>query len=726
MLSQELRPFDFDEVAGQEENIKILEAVIKNPDKAPKCIIFAGAFGSGKSTSARILARRLNNIKDRNFDLLNSQFYYEYDSTVIGNVETIRNLRDQFTISYGDYYRVIVFDECLHGDSYVTLSDGSFRKIRDIVNNKEEVSVKSYNLSSGKVENKRVIGWFKNSPKIFYKVRFTRQKGTVICSDNHRFITDNGEVMLKDLSIGSKVLRNEPSLSVEQKGFIIGTLLGDSSIRYTKDRPYACPRVTMVQGYDQRDWLELKAKVLDNIISAKEAKFDFSEDFKRYGDGFDNRKPVASINTRSIMDLKEIEELILDRDTGKKIIKRELLDRLTPAGIAAWYMDDGQRYDRWHSGRKHISRVNIHTSGFTESEQDIICDYFRDVWGIGFHKTKPGDYYFITTDSVEDTKKFYELIAPEMVEGVLDYKLPDEFVKGNGILNIKKGRDVVEDTITSIVRYNDKEQDSYDIEVEGNHNYFAGDILVHNCHSISNAAQNALLKVLEEAQGKVFFVMATTEPNKLLPTIRSRSLELDFRTVPRDAIIENLTQISERKNIQLSEEIKGLIADRSEGHMRNAHMLVDKYLLLGEQDFKDSIQSAIKWYCAFFIAIKQGKKEFVSASINILMNIPMEDLHADWDTIMIESMKAFNGFQITHQEIQNLVNEYGREHFKQVIAIYFMPWIRSMFIDMPYFQATMLNLYAILDKYFHPPVSQEQAKMQQQAQEQANNRLRAR
>ena len=108
------------------------------------------------------------------------------------------------------------------------------------------------------------------------------------------------------------------------------------------------------------------------------------------------------------------------------------------------------------------------------------------------------------------------------------------------------------------------------------------------------------------------------------------------------------------------------------------------------------------------------------------MNIPMEDLHADWDTIMIESMKAFNGFQITHQEIQNLVNEYGREHFKQVIAIYFMPWIRSMFIDMPYFQATMLNLYAILDKYFHPPVSQEQAKMQQQAQEQANNRLRAR
>ena len=68
MLSQELRPFDFSEMAGQKENIRILKAILKDPDNAPKCLIFQGAYGSGKTTASRILARKLNNITDRNFD----------------------------------------------------------------------------------------------------------------------------------------------------------------------------------------------------------------------------------------------------------------------------------------------------------------------------------------------------------------------------------------------------------------------------------------------------------------------------------------------------------------------------------------------------------------------------------------------------------------------------------------------------------------------------------
>lgn len=356
MLSQELRPFTLDDMAGQDENKDLIKAILKNPEQAPKCLIFAGKYGSGKSSMARILARELNHITDRNFDLLNSKFYYEYDSTVIGNVDTIRNLRDQFLISYGEYYRVITFDEC---------------------------------------------------------------------------------------------------------------------------------------------------------------------------------------------------------------------------------------------------------------------------------------------------------------------------------------------------------------------------------HSISNAAQTALLKVLEEATGKVFFILATTDPQKLLPTIRSRSLELDFKLVPREAIIENLNRVTSERNINMSNEVKHLIADRSGGHMRNAHMLIDKYLLLGEEDFVNSIKSAITYYCFFLINAKLNNPEKVKFAINILLNMPMEDLKSDWNTVMVESMKGYVGLEVTHKDIAILMQHFNKKEFEIVAKCYFEPWMNQMFKDTPYFQATMLNLYSIISKYFDT-TSANTASTQVSAEQQRIDRLRKR
>ena len=355
MLSQELRPFNLDEMAGQDENKEIIKAIIKDPEKAPKCLIFAGAFGSGKTTLARILARELNHV-GKDIDITESKFYYEYDSTVIGNVETIRNLRDQFLVSYGDYYRVIVMDEC---------------------------------------------------------------------------------------------------------------------------------------------------------------------------------------------------------------------------------------------------------------------------------------------------------------------------------------------------------------------------------HAISNAAQTALLKVLEEAVGRVFFVLATTDPQKLLPTIRSRSLELDFTTVPREAVIANLDRVTAERNISMSNEVKHLIADRSGGHMRNAHMLIDKYLLLGEEDFVNSIKSAITYYCFFLINAKLNNPEKVKFALNILLNMPMEDLKADWNTVMVESMKGYVGLEVTHKDIATLMQYFNKKEFEIVVKCYFEPWMNQMFKDTPYFQATMLNLFSIISKHFDI-TSDNQSNTQASAEQQRMDRLRRR
>ena len=109
MLSIEKRPNSFDEVVGQDIVVKLLKAIVKKPESSPRSLMLCGPFGCGKTTLARIFAKELN----KGFydgDIENSPFYFEFDSSVVGNVQTIRDLRDYFTWS-GDGYRVFLFDE---------------------------------------------------------------------------------------------------------------------------------------------------------------------------------------------------------------------------------------------------------------------------------------------------------------------------------------------------------------------------------------------------------------------------------------------------------------------------------------------------------------------------------------------------------------------------------------------------------------------------------------
>ena len=78
---------------------------------------------------------------------------------------------------------------------------------------------------------------------------------------------------------------------------------------------------------------------------------------------------------------------------------------------------------------------------------------------------------------------------------------------------------------------------------------------------------------------------------KLLPTIRSRSLELTFNLIPEIYLKENIKQIAEKENIAIDDEVLDLIVSRSGGHARNAQMLLDRYKLLGEV-FKSSVKTS--------------------------------------------------------------------------------------------------------------------------------------
>jgi DNA polymerase-3 subunit gamma/tau len=105
--------------------------------------------------------------------------------------------------------------------------------------------------------------------------------------------------------------------------------------------------------------------------------------------------------------------------------------------------------------------------------------------------------------------------------------------------------------------------------------------IVDEVHQLSKDAFNALLKTLEEPPRGVVFVLATTEPHKILPTILSRCQRFDFRPIPLDAIRARLSSIAEREGLELDERAEFAIAKKADGSLRDALSLLDQVVAFG-------------------------------------------------------------------------------------------------------------------------------------------------
>ena len=105
--------------------------------------------------------------------------------------------------------------------------------------------------------------------------------------------------------------------------------------------------------------------------------------------------------------------------------------------------------------------------------------------------------------------------------------------------------------------------------------------VIDEVHMLSKHAFNALLKTLEEPPENVIFILATTEPHKVLDTIISRCQRFDFRRITTDDIVKRLQYISEQENINISKEALYAIAKNSQGGMRDALALLDQISVLG-------------------------------------------------------------------------------------------------------------------------------------------------
>jgi len=143
--------------------------------------------------------------------------------------------------------------------------------------------------------------------------------------------------------------------------------------------------------------------------------------------------------------------------------------------------------------------------------------------------------------------------------------------------------------------------------------------IIDEVHMLTKEAFNALLKTLEEPPAHVKFLFATTEPEKVLPTILSRCQRFDLRRIPASLIVQHLAQIAKTEGVSVDEAALHAVARGADGGMRDAESTLDQLISFCGNRIEETDVLAM-----FGLAARSQVLDLVNA---ILQNDPAAVLH---------------------------------------------------------------------------------------------------
>lgn len=149
--------------------------------------------------------------------------------------------------------------------------------------------------------------------------------------------------------------------------------------------------------------------------------------------------------------------------------------------------------------------------------------------------------------------------------------------------------------------------------------------IIDECHMITTAGWNAMLKLIEEPPAKTIFIFCTTNPEKIPKTILSRVQRYDFQRISTEGIYNRLIAICNKENIQAEENALMHIAKLADGHMRDALTMLDKTVAYDSTITELNITSALglnSYYDinVLFDAVTQGFEEGIISSVETCHN----------------------------------------------------------------------------------------------------------
>jgi DNA polymerase III subunit gamma/tau len=162
--------------------------------------------------------------------------------------------------------------------------------------------------------------------------------------------------------------------------------------------------------------------------------------------------------------------------------------------------------------------------------------------------------------------------------------------------------------------------------------------IIDEVHMLSSAAFNCLLKTLEEPPKQVAFILATTDPQKVLPTVISRCQRFDFRRIPLQAMVDHLKMISRKESILIDDQALELISQIAQGGLRDAESLLDQLALLEGQIIPERVWQLVgavpeRELLALSESIQSGQSTHVLEQVRHLLDSGKEALQVLQDLI---------------------------------------------------------------------------------------------
>lgn len=358
----------------------------------------------------------------------------------------INQLREKIGVMFG----------CFHYNARVVLADGTTETIGKIVNQKMDVEVLSYDESSGKIVPRRIVDWHDNGKAESF-LQFEVDKGSkqgvskFACTANHMIFTPEGERPAGEIREGDMVLGRIPTrnFSDDQWQIVLGSVIGDGSVRCSKYNT----SLRISHGPAQRGYSDWKAHAL--------AIPDPREEF--------------SVSSRSLDEFRSLAGL-KRAGAEARTLPTSLVDSIDARGVAIWYMDDGSLSgcsEKWGAGKASISVKSLDVGS-----RNALADRVHALGGGRAHVSDRGTMIW----SGENARLFFNMVSPFVMDE-MSHKLPT-YAK-HGEWAVRPVLDFSDQLIPVVVRRiyekpQTRSMKKFDITVEGNHNYFVDDVLVHN------------------------------------------------------------------------------------------------------------------------------------------------------------------------------------------------------------------------------------------------------